>query len=481
MDRHLLQVRPQERNNRAGTADHQHRKSFYLKLFSLFAGLCICIPSCVYLFRTEPLGLDVPGLEETMRTTHRPLRRELQAIYAEQGYEGQRAVSSRSSEEREQELSFSPGLSKEYAALQKLLAPEKWRVFLESEERENEAYSSFLSSYGIYYDRYAPLDYNYYQLFLLNHPGVELRLGAYAPLLREGAALVERIIRESKEPLPLRRLFPEQEYPFGTFYRLLEKQMQTNVATEQFSAAADNAVLMLRLSSLLTESDAMQLDYLHLTLQTLSGILEHSGMDSESLKKILQELVHVRTTCRIPQKGLMEEYRRAVLKRFEQIRTNGLRLVLGDAMFFTGICDALRELDPKGAWRVVKSAVRDFFYDVDADEVLALRYCRQAISDEWIPYFRYKSLSGTAPGFEKYVIARKVANEVEANIKFHSEILARLNALEAGLRCRLADFGASASQSISPLSGKPIGIGFSPDFISVDFGGERELLIRRQK
>ncbi len=475
MDRHLLQMRPQGRNNRAGTADLQHRKSFYLKLFSLFAGLCICIPACISLFRTEPLNLDMPGLEETMRTTHRPLRRELQAIFAEQSCETQHSSNSSPGTG-----STSASLPPEYAALQKLLAPEKWRVFLESEERESEAYSSFLSSYGIYYDRYAPLDYNYYQLFLLNHPGVELRLGAYAPLLREGAALVERI-RESKEPLPLRRLFPEQEYPFGSFYRLLEKQMQTNVATEQFSAAADNAVLMLRLSSLLTESDAMQLDYLHLTLQTLSGILEHSGMDSESLGKILQELVRVRTTCRIPQKGLMEEYRRTVLKRFEQIRKNGLRLVLGDAMFFTGICDAVRELDPKGAWRVVKSAVRDFFYDVDADEVLALRYCRLAISDEWIPYSRYKLLPATAPGLEKYVIARKVANEIEANIKFHSEILARLNALEAGLRCRLAAFGASVSQSISPLSGRPIGIGFSPDFITVDFGGERELLIRRQK
>lgn len=457
MNRHFLKRKPEKR------IASDTRKIFYLKLTAMIAGLCVCIPLMIFLFRTPPFELKIDGLENTMLTKHRPLREELRAINLERGFLGQEVAGA--------------GLpwQSTYTEFKAFVESDEYNERIAMENSISAAYSDYLNMQGIYYEM-DHLDIEYVQDFLTNKPEYSIYYENGEDFFRKIEAITNKLYM-LEESLPLNSLFDQDSYPYYLFYLVSEKQLIYNIRTGKYDNATSNMITLLRFSSIMASSDKMELQYLKMSLDTISEVLEYSAMDYYSRKRLLEAILELEKKFELPQKRYMVNARHGIMKRFEQVRTNGLRLITGDSMLFTGLYDSLREFDLPGMKHVLKTALRDFFYDIDADELLALRCYRLAISDEFIPFHNFEKLELWAP--EKYVVSRVFAlPELLGTLNYHSNMLAVMKAMELGLRQDVVEF-EQLKTPLSPLNGKPYEVKITPDYICVIYGVPEPLLIRR--
>ena len=203
------------------------------------------------------------------------------------------------------------------------------------------------------------------------------------------SAAYRRLIRESLKKGALSgglRLKDPLENPVpGDLFRCLENEFQEDLRREAWNSAVESLENLFCFSSIMLNSNVPDIYYLQRSVE-LAVAFETAAAGKSSALKIWEKCrVSLLGKYTFPFQKLCERERLRMMRDFEKIRKNGIRLFDGKPELFTQLKEAFFTASVPLAWRAVKTKVVDFFYDVDRDQTMSLESCRKILHEGCTP------------------------------------------------------------------------------------------------
>ena len=119
-------------------------------------------------------------------------------------------------------------------------------------------------------------------------------------------------------------------------------------------------------------SDAPDVSYLESAVRSAEEVLRENRLSAEE-RLVLAEILKRTLSRSFPRENLIRHSLLRSLRDYEKIRLNGLRLFLGEQNPWTSVKDSVSGGRGSSLFAALRVRVRDFFYDVDRDQIQAIR------------------------------------------------------------------------------------------------------------
>ena len=197
-------------------------------------------------------------------------------------------------------------------------------------------------------------------------------------------------------------------------------------------------------------SDHPDVSYLESAVRSAESRIRERGL-SEEERQFLAACVKRSLERPFPQRNLMVHGLLRSLRDYEKVRLNGLRLFLGEPKPGTSLKESLS--GGEGSFgAAVKIWVRDFFYDVDRDQIQTIRMYRTFLNSR--KFVSFREFETVLPHSPTRPMARREWNLFREEMRRQSEVIDGLRRLL--LKLEPAAFSAEMRRSLvdgSELSG----------------------------
>ncbi len=434
-----------------GPSHSSYRKSVALKLAAFGLAVAVFLPLTSLLSRPKAMkDLSNGTLPFTFATRDKQLQKELAALCAARALPNQRAEAQAASSKR-----ISTSLYDALSAVEF----ERMKTSCDQFEANLEAYAAGLAEPGAQASFQTTLDFvrraqgQFDDAFAMR--------SMQTPLAQAFSAG-----ESSLAPISLKDLADDNEAsPLPDLQRILGAKLAVHLANGEQQAALRTIELMLKLANCALNSTEPDVFYLRDTLGRMARTLQAKCWSQDSIRE-LQAVIQRQRARPNAQKALLAYERERALANFEKVRQTGLRSLSGSAPEVNILADSLRELKPDGTVKAAKEVWNGIRYDVDADELDALKLLARLSGPGFMPYF--KATGALSPRKGDLPISGRLKTTLQAELRKQSECLALLEAMDAGAKSRL---GMEIDKSkASPLDGQPYRLLKAPGKLKIIYG-----------
>ena len=131
-------------------------------------------------------------------------------------------------------------------------------------------------------------------------------------------------------------------------------------------------------------SDSPDVSYLESAVHSLESLLRTRPLSGRD-RRFLAEMVKRNLSRPFPRRNLICHSLLRSLRDYEKVRLNGLRLFMGEQKPGTSLKESLSVGRRSSFFTALKVWIRDFFYDVDRDQIQAIRMYKTFLKETAFP------------------------------------------------------------------------------------------------
>ena len=177
-------------------------------------------------------------------------------------------------------------------------------------------------------------------------------------------------------------------------------------------------------------SDAPDVSYLESAVRSAEGVIRENRLSSEE-RRILAEILKQTLSRSFPRENLIRHSLLRSLRDYEKIRLNGLRLFMGESKPGTSLKESVSGGWGRSFFAALRVWVRDFFYDVDRDQIQTIRMYKTFLKDQ--VFLSVENFDARYPEPPFRPIAKREYELFRDELRRHSEALHGLRNLLAAL------------------------------------------------